>query len=335
LDWLARNDPGNLQVLEALDGAYRYLGTIEGDLRNMPALIENYEKALKLDVAGKNPTNQLRIQTAQYRIRIAGAQAMAGRPEEAKKSLSEALEMCRRARSVAEQVQTSDRRNFAARRDMITDERWIAFTMERLGDTTGALEQARHALALATTLVVEDAGTLSNSKVLDEARGSAARLAFLPGGPFADVRIVSTRDTAPRSSESDVALGWRVHAADCRQVEDVSPDSAMKAVEIDRALLQEGSHPGARLSLALDLEELGRAYRFIARRGNPSEVKLNYQKAMDAFTESQKLLSDLKRSGALPESNADDLVTVAENVEIASAKLAALQDVTALASKAR
>jgi tetratricopeptide (TPR) repeat protein len=308
---------------------------MEGDLRNPPALIDNYEKALKLDIAEKNPTNQLRIQTAQYRIRIAGAQAMAGRPEEAKKSLSEALEMCRRARSAAEQVQASDRRNFAAMRDVITDERWIAFTLERLGDTTEALEQARHALALATTLAAEDVGTPSNGKVLDESRGAAVRLAWLARGPSADSRFVSTRDAGDRSIQSDLARGWRVHAADSRQVEGVSPDSAMKAVEIDRTLLQEGSHPGARLSLALDLEDLGKAYRFMARRGNPSEVKLNYQKALDAFTESHKLLMDLKRAGALPESNAPDLVTVAENVEIASAKLAALQDATALASKAR
>jgi hypothetical protein len=218
---------------------------------------------------------------------------------------------------------------------VITDERWIAFTLERLGDTTRALEQAGHALLLATTLAAEDTGTPSNGKVLDEARGAAVRLASLAGGPVADFRFVSTRGAAPQSSQSDLALGWRVHAADCLQVEDVSPDSAMKAVEIDRTLLQQGPRPGARLSLALDLQELGKAYRFMARRGNPSEVKLNYQKAMDAFTESHKLLMDLKRSGALPESNAGDLVTIAENVEIASAKLVALQGVTSLASKER
>jgi len=157
---------------------------------------------------------------------------------------------------------------------------------------------------------------------------------LLAGGPVADSRSVSTHD-ASLKSQSDLALGWRVHAADCRQVEDVSPDPAIKAVEIDRTLLKDGSQPGARLSLALDLEELGKAYRFMARRGNPSEVKLNYRKAMDAFSESHSLLMDLKRSGALPESNAGDLVTVAENVEIASAKLAALRDGTALVSKAR
>ena len=259
---------------------------------------------------------------------------MSGRREEAKKSLSEALEMFRRARSAADQIQASDRRNFAARRDVIRDERWIAFTLERLGDTTGALEQARHALALATTLAAEDAGTRSNGKVLDEARGAAARLASLAGGPVADSRSVSAHD-ASFKNQSDLALGWRIHAAASRQVEDVSPDAAIKAVEIDRTLLKDGSQTGARLSLALDLEELGKAYRFMARRGNPSEVKLNYRKAIDVFTESHNLLTYLKRSGALPESNTGDLVAVAENVEIANAKLAALQDVTALASKAR
>jgi hypothetical protein len=51
--------------------------------------------------------------------------------------------------------------------------------------------------------------------------------------------------------------------------------------------------------MALDLEELGKADRFMARRGNPSEIQLNYRDTMDAFTESHNLLMDLKRSGAL------------------------------------
>jgi hypothetical protein len=54
----------------------------------------------------------------------------------------------------------------------------------------------------------------------------------------------------------------------------------------------------------------------VARRANPSEVQANYQKGRQAFSESHDLLAALKQAGALPESNAADLVTVAENIEI-------------------
>jgi serine/threonine protein kinase/tetratricopeptide (TPR) repeat protein len=343
LEAVLQGDPNNQQFRMTLDMAYRSLGALEGDFRNFPALIDNYEKAMKLDVtATRSPTapadvgaNQRWLQVGQIKIRIAGALAAARKPDAATQALRDALESFQRGRRMAETAQASGNRNFAAMRDLVGADRWSAFTLERLGERKEALEYARQALSLAVTLAASDQGTRSNQDALDDARGVAVRLAWLTSGPAADFRSILGGEGTPRRVQSDLARGWRVHAANSLQVEDLSVEAALKAVEIDRALLQQDAQPAVRLSLALDLEALGKAYRFVARRSDPSEIQANYLKGRQAFSESHDLLAALKQAGALPESNAAELVTVAENIETVQAKLSALANASAIQSQPR
>jgi tetratricopeptide (TPR) repeat protein len=336
LEALMQGDPKNPLFRQSLDQAYRFLGTLEGDLGNYPALIENYRKALQLDKAGQNDIdNQNWIQRSAYQARIAVAQAIGGESDAARQSWRDALQTLESARAIAERARAANSRNFGPMRDIIQDDRRMAFTLERLGDRKQALDVAQQALSLAAALVRGDPQTRANQELLEDQRGISARLTWLTSGPTADFRSILGGEATPRGIQLALARGWRLYAVDSLQVEDFSAEAAAKAVEIDRGLLRDDAQQVSQLSLALDLEALGKAYRFAARRSESAQAQGDYLKGRQAFIESRDLLAIVQRSGALPESNTGDPAAVAGNIQIVEARLTALQGDKTLTSKSK
>jgi hypothetical protein len=127
--------------------------------------------------------------------------------------------------------------------------------------------------------------------------------------------------------------GWRLHAAKELLVEDLTLESTLKAVAINRALVREEFSPETRLSLAFEPGSAGQDTPLCDATLRPHRIEDNYAKASQAFSESRAPRAELKQSGALPGSNGTDLNVIAENMEIAQTMISALR--TELQSKFR
>jgi hypothetical protein len=93
---------------------------------------------------------------------------------------------------------------------------------------------------------------------------------------------------------------------------------------MDRELTTRDLQPAARLALAADLQQAGRAYLTLAHHSTGAARLTDFQNSRRSYLESRDLMSGLRDAGALPASGVAVLASVSVSIDNVDARLAGL-----------